>query len=210
MNPRTYWSLYLLASIGLTLHPIAAARAAEATNAPGGLTLDQQIEAMVRYAMPGKEHQLLNRMVGKWDTLTQYRMKPGAEPVEANGSGTRKWILEGRFLMEELDGGNLALPFRGMGLFGYDAFEKKYTSAWVDTTSTALLTNLGTYDPASDAVTFTGDYKDPWTGARKKSRGRIRFLGPDKHVLELHITESEGREFKMLEITYTRQAGPKN
>lgn len=175
------------------------------TNAPTALDLEKQVEAMVGYAMPGRHHQLLNRLAGDWEVHTRYWMKLGAVPVEAKGTSARKWILDGRFLMEELDGGDLALPFRGVALFGYDAFEQKYTSAWVDTTSTAILTNLGTYDKTNDVVTFTGEYKDPWTGTRKKNRGLTRFLGADKHAIELHVTEADGREFKMLEITYTRK-----
>ena len=171
---------------------------------------ESQIETLVRYAMPGKEHKLLNRMAGHWETLTRYWMAPGVEPVESKGTSTRKWILEERFLMEELDGGNLALPFHGLGLYGYDAFERKYTSAWVDTMNTSILTNLGTSEQTNDVVNFAGQYNDPWTGTKKKERGVIRFLGQDRHILELHITEPDGKEFKMLEITYTRKAAGAN
>jgi hypothetical protein len=165
-----------------------------------------QIEKLVHYVMPGKAHALLERMAGRWETRTRYWMKPGAEPVESKGTSTRKWILERRFLLEELDGGNLALPFQGVGLYGYDAFEQQYTSAWVDTMSTAILTNLGRYDKTNDLVQFTGQYKDPWSGRKKPNRGVTRFVSSDQHVLELHVTEPDGREFKMLEITYTRVA----
>lgn len=156
--------------------------------------------------MRGKEHALLDRLAGTWNTVTRYWPKPGDEPVEAKGTSIRKWILDGRFLMEELDGGNLALPFRGVGLFGYDAFERKYNSAWVDSMNTSITANLGTYDKAADAVSFSGQYKDPWTGLKKPERGVTRFLSPDKHVLEIHVTEPDGKEFKTLEITYTRKA----
>jgi hypothetical protein len=71
--------------------------------------------------------------------------------------------------------------------------------------STAMLTNRGTYDKAEDLVNFTSQYGDPWTGTKKKCRGVTRFLGPDKHALELYVTESGGKEFKMLEIIYTRR-----
>jgi hypothetical protein len=166
---------------------------------------ESQAETFAHYAMPGPEHKLLDRMAGSWNTLTRYWPAPDAELVESKGTSQRKWILDGRFLMEELDGGNLALPFRGLGLYGYDAFERKHTSAWVDTMNTSILTNLGTYDKTNDVVNFTGQYKDPWTGTRKPERGVTRFLGNDKHVLEIHVTEPNGKEFKMLEITYTRQ-----
>jgi len=167
---------------------------------------EAQAETFARYAMPGPEHKVLDRMAGDWDTLTRYWPAPGAEPVEAKGTSHRKWILDGRFLMEELDGGNLVLPFRGLALFGYDAFEQKHTSAWVDTMNTSILTNLGTYDRTKDVVNFAGRYKDPWTGTQKKERGVTRFVSKDKHVLEIHATEPDGKEFQMLEITYTRQA----
>jgi len=79
--------------------------------------------------MAGKHHALLNRMAGSWDTVTRYWMAPDAEPVESQGKSERRWILGGRFLLAELDGGSLALPFQALGVFGYDAFERKYTSA---------------------------------------------------------------------------------
>lgn len=192
--------------------PLHASDAAKATAAGAGgrgvlaatLDLERQVEDLVRYAMPGPHHQLLDRLAGSWETTTRYWMKAGLEPAEAKGTCLRRWILGGRFLMEELEGGNLALPFRGVALFGYDAFEEKYTSAWVDTMNTAITTNLGTYDPTGDAVTFAGVYKDPWTGSRKPERGVLRFQSPQQHTLELFVQEPGGDEFKMLEITYSR------
>jgi hypothetical protein len=185
------------ASVASAPKPAAKADAGEAS-----------ILTMLRHSAPSKPHALLDRMAGRWTTRTRYCMRPGTEPVEANGTSIRRWILEGRFLLEELEGGDLGLPFRGIGLFGYDAFEQQYTSAWVDTTSTAILTNFGRYDATNDQVRFAGEYKDPWTGVKKPSRGATRFVGPDQVVLELHVTEPDGKEFLMLEITYTRRASP--
>lgn len=185
-----------------------AAYAADTISLPRPKDAEAQADTFARYAMPGPEHKLLDRMAGDWETLTRYWPSPGAEMVESKGTSHRKWILGGRFLMEELDGGNLVLPFQGMGLFGYDAFEQKHTSAWVDTMNTSILTNLGVFDRTNDIVSFTGLYKDPWSGTKKKERGATRFLSKDKHVLEIHVTEPDGKEFKMLEITYTRRPAP--
>jgi hypothetical protein len=169
---------------------------------------ESQIEMFVRYSMPGKEHKLLQRMAGRWETVSKYWKEPGEPPVEAKGSAKRKLVLDGRFIMEELDGGVLGMPFRGVGLYGYDAFEKKYTSAWLDTTSTAICTYLGVYDEKKDLVDFVGEYGDPWTGVKMKIRGVTRFLGEDKHALELYMPTDKGGERKLLEIVYTR-AQPK-
>ena len=199
-----------VASVGAFFLSASAILSSESGNTPpkpASRDAESAADTLVRYAMPGPEHKLLDQMAGSWDTLTRYWPAPGTEVVEAKGTSQCKWILDGRFLMEELDGGDLALPFRGVGLFGYDAFEQKFTSAWVDTMNTSILTNLGTYDKTNDVVNFTGVYKDPWTGTRKKERGVTRFLGKDKHALEIHLTEPDGKEFKMLEITYTRKPG---
>ena len=171
-----------------------------------GADVESQIETLVRYAMPGKHHRLLNQMAGSWDTVTRYWPNPVTPPVQAEGTSQRKWILGGRFLLEELDGGDLALPFRGLGLYGYDRFERKYTSAWVDSMSTAIMTNRGTYDEANRVVNFVGRYGDPWTGVKKKSRGVTRFVNDNKHVLDLYVQEADGRESKLLEIVYTRKS----
>lgn len=209
------FNVVALVVLGVLLgHALRAGDAARATpvspatdnKTPTGKDPESQVETLVHYAMPGLEHKLLDRLAGSWETRTRYWMAAGVEPVESAGTSERKWILDGRFLMEEFDGGNLALPFRGLGLFGYDNFEKKYTSAWVDTMNTSILTNLGDYDKASDVVNFIGQYKDPWTGVKKKERGVTRFVSKDEHTLEIHVTEPDGKEFKMLEITYTRRA----
>ena len=189
----------------LSVNTLFSADPATTPPKPAPKDAESAADTLVRYAMPGPEHKRLDRLAGRWDTLTRYWPAPGAEVVEAKGTSQRKWILDGRFLLEELDGGDLALPFRGLGLFGYDAFEQKHTSAWVDTMNTSILTNLGTYDSTNDVVNFNGQYKDPWTGTKKKERGVTRFLGPDKHALEIYVTEPDGKEFKMLEITYTRR-----
>jgi hypothetical protein len=195
-------------SFGMTMFPLAARSAETNSPAPPARPRDAeaQAETFARYSMPSPEHKVLDRMAGAWDTLTRYWPAPGAEPVEAKGTSQRKWILDGRFVMEELDGGNLVLPFKGVALYGYDVFEQKHTAAWVDTMNTSILANLGSYDRTNDVVNFSGQYKDPWTGTKKKERGATRFISKDKHTLEICVTEPDGKEFKMLEITYTRRA----
>ena len=202
------FSILLAASL-VTGISLLAADSIPTPSKPAPKDDESAADTFARYAMPGVEHKRLDQMAGSWDTLTRYWAALGAEPVEAKGTSQRKWILDGRFLMEELDGGDLALPFRGVGLFGFDAFEQKHTSAWVDTMNTSILTNLGTYDKTNNVVNFTGEYKDPWTGTKKKERGVTRFLGKDKHALEIYVTEPDGKEFKMLEITYTRKPAGK-
>ena len=89
---------------------------------------EAQLETFIRYAMPGEHHRLLGKMAGRWNMAVKYRMNADTPIVESRGTCERKWILGNRFILEEFDGGNLALPFQGLAIYGYDSFENKYTS----------------------------------------------------------------------------------
>jgi hypothetical protein len=170
----------------------------------GGADSELLVDTLVRHAMPGEHHKLLEKMAGRWNMTVRYWMDADTSVVESQGTCHRKWILGRRFLLEEFDGGNLALPFQGLAIYGYDAFEKKYTSVWVDTMSTAITTNLGTCQEACELIEFVGRHGDPWTGTMRSSRGVTRFVDENRHVLELYEPGRDGKEFKILEIIYTR------
>ena len=138
------------------------------------------------------------------DLLEKARTWP-LNPVQSAGTCARKWILGKRFLLEEFDGGELGLPFQALAVYGYDAFEKKYTSVWVDTMSTAITTSQGICQKQCETIAFTGQHGDPWTGTKRPSRGVTRLVNDNQHVLELYEPGADGKEFKILEIVYTRK-----
>ena len=162
------------------------------------------VDTWVRHAMPGEHHKLLGKLVGRWDIVVRYRMNAETPVVESAGTCTRKWILGGRFVLEEFDGGNLGLPFQGLSIYGYDAFTERYTCVWVDTTSTAVTRSLGRCRDDCTLIAFTGRHGDPWSGQMRDSRGVTRLESADRHVLELYEPDRDGTEFKVLEIVYTR------
>jgi hypothetical protein len=165
---------------------------------------ESMVEKMVQYAMPGERHKLLDRMAGRWKIKVEYRMSADAPVVESEGTCERKWILDGRFLLEEFDGGDLALPFKGMAIYGYDAYEQKYTSVWVDSLNTSITTNMGVCKDSCDVIEFVGTHGDAWSGTKKKTRGVTRFVSEKEHLLELHEPGADGQEYLVLKIVYSR------
>ena len=204
MRPRML--LCAVALIGATALVSTRVVSQDKTDRASGAAQDNEllVDRWVQYAMPGKHHQLLGKMAGNWNMAVKYRMDSASPVVESQGTCQRKWILGKRFLLEEFDGGSLALPFQGLAIYGYDAFEQKYTSAWVDTTNTAITTSLGTCRDGCDEIAFTGRHGDPWSGTKRPSRGVTRFVSDDEHVLELYEPGTDGKEFNVLEIRYTR------
>lgn len=175
------------------------------SSADSATSTDSLIETMVRYAMPAPQHRLLDRMAGKWKTHVKYQMTADAPVVESEGNCERKWVLGNRFLLEEFDGGDLALPFQALAIYGYDRFEQKYTSAWIDSLTTAITTYLGTCKDPCDVINFVGQHGDPWTGQKRPSRGVTRFVSDKQHTVELYESGGDGREYRVLEINYTRE-----
>jgi len=207
-----YGCLLLLVALALLTDPAQSPRSGAPVDfAPenahqnkAAADTESLVETWVQYAMPGEHHKLLERMAGEWRMQIKYRMTADSPVVESEGTCRRKWILGMRFLLEEFDGGNLGLPFQGLAIYGYDEFEQKYASVWVDTMNTAMTTSQGTCAPPCDLISFVGTHGDPWTGKKRSSRGVTRFIDETSHVLELHEPDADGRAFKMLEIVYTR------
>ncbi|UCE60853.1 MAG: DUF1579 family protein [Phycisphaerales bacterium] len=187
--------------------PAGQSTSQPAAKPAAGNDSESMIDTWVSHAMPGEHHRLLEKLTGKWNLAVKYKMNAESPVVESEGTCERRWILGNRFVLEEFDGGNLALPFQGMAIYGYDTFEKKYTSIWVDTTSSAVTTSLGTCQDGCKVIAFTGRHGDPWSGVKKNSRGFTRLVDDNKHILQLYEPDKDGKEFMVLQIVYTRKTG---
>jgi hypothetical protein len=152
---------------------------------------------------PGPEHKALQPLVGEWTYVAKFWLKPDAKPLEGSGSSVRKSIFGGRFIQEKLQSEK---PTRvtGMGLIGYDKGQKKYTSLWVDSMSTAIYIMHGTADKDGKKFTFLGTHVDPVTRKEVKGRLVLRIVGKDKVVVEESWDQS-GKWVKVVEGTYTRK-----
>jgi len=131
-------------------------------------------------------------------------MEPGAPPVEETGTATRKSILDGRVLTEEVHGQTMGMPFTGHGMSGYDNVTGKYWSTWNDSMSTGVMVSEGSCD-AKDTCTFTGSWNDPIKKGPVKSRMTSRWTSPTIQVFEMYGPGKDGKEMKMMEITYTKK-----
>jgi hypothetical protein len=159
----------------------------------------------------GPQHKDMAKAVGAWDAMSKMWMAPDAPPMESKGTAMFKTLLDGRYLQQEYNcdgmmGSNQ--PFKGIGIEGYDNFKKQYVSTWIDNMSTGILTMYGTADASGKVVTYEGKMDDPMTGAKdKKYKAILRHVDDNQVVYEMYDTTPDGKEFKTMEITYTRKAG---
>ncbi len=167
---------------------------------------EQMMQVWTKYAEPGKFHAYLEPLVGHWKQTVKWWMAPGAPPDVSTGTCEYKWIMGKRFLLQTVKGDMEGQTFEGMGLMGYDNFKKKYTGMWVDSMTTAIMTSMGTCDDSGKVFTMTGRHDDVFTGkADQEFRSVGRIINNDMHVDEMYMNGPDGKEYKALEITYTRK-----
>jgi hypothetical protein len=124
---------------------------------------------------PGEEHQKLQHLVGTWDVAGRTWMGgPGGPVTESKGVVETRWLLPGRWLIEDLTMQMMGMPFQGFAISGYDNVKKKFVGTWVDSMSTALLTMEGNFDAEGTTLACFG--------TSNASHGRTRQIDGLPHA----------------------------
>jgi hypothetical protein len=179
--------------------------AKKAEGTPAGMEEDPMMALMMKYGTPGKEHAELAKMVGKWDAATTMWMAPDAEPVTSMGTVEMISVLGGRWIQQSFTGDMMGMPFHGLGYLGFDKFKNQYVSTWMDDMSTMTMISFG--DPSADGktITYSGVADDIMTGTKNKVyKSVVHNIDDNTSIFEMYDKTPDGKEFKMMEIKYTR------
>jgi len=161
------------------------------------------MEAMTKHAEPGEFHKKLEPMIGEWTYKASFIMAPDQPAMEMNGAATRKWIMDGRFMQDDSTG--VGIPFKGLGINGYDNQLKKYVSAWVDSMTTSIGYSIGEVDAAGKTFTYHREEYSPIYGQRVKARDVIKIMDNDHHEMEFYTIPPSGKEMRSGTIKFTRK-----
>ena len=189
----------LLAALALLALP---ALAAEPQEKPMSAEEKAMMDAMMKAATPGKQHQWLSSLAGKWDFTARFWQDPAAPPSESKGSAERSMIMGGRVMAEAVQGDFGGMPFEGYGLTGYDNVTGKWWGTWTDNMSTGVMMSKGSCDDQG-TCTFTGEYADPMSGQMKTSKMVSKHQG-DSEQHEM-FEMRDGKEVKTMELVYARR-----
>ena len=160
-------------------------------------------EMLARMA-PGPMHAKLEPLIGKWTVTGKFRMTPDAAWEDFGGTMTRDWIMDGRFVREEVESEWMGQPFHGLGILGYDNVREEFTTVWIENMSTGTMTSAGTMG-ADGAITYEGVNSNCMTGEKKCwSKSRLVFKSPTEHVYTSYSKDDSGKEFQSGEIVATK------
>jgi Protein of unknown function (DUF1579) len=166
-------------------------------------TQEEMMAAMQKAAAPGPEHAVLKNFEGKWTTKVNMMMDP-AHPEKSEGTSEGTLELGGRFVHVVHHGTMMGQPFEGHMLLGYDNLAKKYTSAWVDNSGTAIITYQGSYNAAKKALTMSARFTDPMSGQQMQTKGITTFQGPDAMTYDEFGKGPDGKPMQFLHIEFKR------
>jgi len=167
----------------------------------------EKMEEMMALAQPGSEHKMLEKMVGTWEQMVKFWIKPGAEPSEMKGKSVNKMILGGRFLQSDVTGGEGEMKMEGLNLMGYDRRHKRFTTVGFDTWGTYYVTAAGPYDEKTKSIVMYGEDEEPTAGIVQKYDIIVRLVDNDTYVTEIIFKDErtpDQKEFKMVEVTNKR------
>lgn len=157
------------------------------------------------YMTPGEAHQMMASWNGTWTGEVTMWMTPEATPSKSTATAVNKMVLGGRYQQSSVRGNFNGMPFEGMSTLAYDNEKKLYISTWIDNMGTGVLLSQGPWDPATKSITFTGRMIDPATRKEVDFKQIFKPIDNNYQVMEMYADDADGKEFKTMEIKYTRK-----
>jgi hypothetical protein len=177
---------------------------AEETKRDGQMDMQVMMDTYKKLATPGDPHKQLASRAGSWNTKTKSWMEPNKPPMESTGVCEQTMLLDGRFLQQKCTGEMMGTPFTGIGVTGYDNHTKKYVSTWMDSMGTGIYFMEGAGSADGKTMTMEGSYDYPMEGPMKL-RAVTKIVDRNTEIFDMYGTGKNGKETKMMEITYTRK-----
>lgn len=172
----------------------------------------EDMAACMAAATPGEQHKFLAKGVGTWTGKCLMWMAPDTEPTKSECTSTVTSIMDGRFVKVENAGEIPGMgPFHGFGINGFDNVSKKFQSTWIDNCGTGMMTGTGELSSDGSTLTWKYNYNCPILKKPAVMREVEKYTGNDTMTLTMYMNEPHsGKEYKMMEISFTRKAGTAN
>lgn len=177
----------------------------------------QEPPAAARLAEPGDEHRRLETLVGTWRAHLQLHPAPGAagDIVAADIAGERRWLVEGRYLQEDLRGELGGAPYHRIGLLTFHRLLCRYQMVTADNLDTGFMPyesrDIAAGDP-DDRVELFGSFIYGGAGAdivgvfyRTRYVIDLPALGqPDRHGARMFFAPPSQPEFLFCAFDFER------
>lgn len=154
----------------------------------------------------GEPHKMLAKSNGTWTGDVTMWMANGAPPMTSKTTAVNSMVFNGLYQQSKHTGDMMGQKFEGMSTVAYDNTEKKFVSTWIDNMGSGIMVMSGNWDDATKSINMTGKMKNPANGLECSMREVFTITDDDHQVLEMYGPDPQtGKEFKTMEIKYTRK-----
>jgi hypothetical protein len=219
MNCKKLFALSLILAMGMliVIGSSAIAQPSKDSKQPAGQPemqlppgwTEADMQACMAAGTPGKQHEQLAKNVGVWQGKNSMWMAPDTSPMNSECVATYTPMMDGRYIKCEIAGDMPGMgPFNGFGLYGFDNVSQQYVLTWVDNCGTGIMSGTGQLSSDGKTLTWTCTYNCPIQKKPVTMREIETITGPNSKTLEMYgIDPKSGKEFKMMEIAFTRKPG---
>jgi hypothetical protein len=171
---------------------------------PDSATMLKNWEA---YSTPSDVHKMMATWSGTWNGETTMWQAPNTPPMVSKSTAVNKMVLGGRYQESVHTGDMMGMPFEGHSTIAYDNARKEFISTWIDNVGTGLMVLKGNWDEGSKSMTLSGTCVDPSAGNGREMKVRevFKIIDDNTQQMEMYGPGPDGKEFKMMEIKYTRK-----
>lgn len=179
---------------------VKSATASEA--APDSATM---MNNWMAYMKPGKEHEMMASWNGEWNSEMTMWMSPDAPPSKTSGTTVNEMLMGNRYQYSTHKATWEGAPFEGISTMAYDNAKKVFLFTWIDNMGTGIMSGEGPWDETTKSITLKGRMMDPSLLKEVDFREVFRIVDENTQVMEMYAPTPDGKEFKTLEIRYTRK-----
>jgi hypothetical protein len=196
-------------STSITVEPKADSNDVASVKTIPEIPMDSATSAKnwTEYMTPSKLHKMMASWDGKWKGTVTMWQSPGAAPEVSQEYTTYSMLMGGRYQQGIHTGTMMGQPFEGRSTLAYDNAKKLFVSTWIDNVGTGLMVVEGPWDEATQSMTLKGMMVDPAAGTGKEVLVKeiFKIIDEKTQVMEMYGNAADGKEFKMMEIKYSRQ-----
>ncbi|MEJ5261208.1 MAG: DUF1579 domain-containing protein [Ignavibacterium sp.] len=166
-------------------------------------SMDSQMKIWMDYMTPGPMHEMMAKHTGTWKMVSKMWMDPNSEPQVSEGTVDAEMILGGRYLKMVAKFPFMGMQTEGWSLEAFDNGKKEFINIWIDNMGTGVAISTGKFDEATKSIVYNGKMYDPVSGKDTDYKSISRMISDNEMIFEM-FSNYDGKEYKVMEIKYTR------
>ena len=165
----------------------------------------QNMSACKEMPGPVKEHELLQKFVGEWESEGEAFMAPGQPPTKLKGVESSR-LIGGFWFVAQIKSTVPDFPYEQILTIGYDPAKKKYIGTVIDSMTSHIWQFEGTFDLTGNILTWETEGPVPSPQTPSKFREVTELKSPDHKVFTSSILGPDGSWNTIMTINIRRSA----